>query len=110
MTYRNRTPKYASRVVRILSASQLSSLKNFKYINQPDATISQVYYLTFTRMYSSTCFGHPHAHHQELNSCNNSLWFYRFSVVVAVLLVVVGPVGPATTAVAASGFTVVAWW
>jgi len=45
------------------------------------------YYLTF--MYSSTCFGHPHAHHQEFN-CSSSLWFYRWSVVVAVLLVVVG--------------------
>jgi len=43
-------------------------------------------------MYSSTCFGRPHAHHQELNNCSSSLWFYRRSVVVAVLLVVVGPV------------------
>jgi hypothetical protein len=42
-------------------------------------------------MYSSTCFGRPHAHHQELNNCSRSLWFYRWSVVVAVLLVVVGP-------------------
>jgi hypothetical protein len=25
--------------------------------------------------YSSTCFGHPHAHHQELNNCSSSLWF-----------------------------------
>ena len=36
----------------------------FKWINQPDAEISQVYWLSFK--YSSTCFGHPHAHHQEL--------------------------------------------
>jgi len=43
-------------------------------------------------MYSSTCFGHPHAHHQEVNNCSSSLWFYRWSVVVTVLLVVVGPV------------------
>ena len=42
-----------------------------------------------------TCFGRPRAHHQELN-CSSSLWFYRWSVVVAVLLVVVGPVGPTT--------------
>ena len=42
----------------------------------------QVYYLTF--MYSSTCFGH-HAHHQELNNCGSNLWFYRWSVVVAVV-------------------------
>jgi len=61
----------------------------FKQINQLDVKISQVYYLTF--MYSSTCFGRPHAHHQELNNCSSSLWFYRWSVVVAVLMVVVGP-------------------
>ena len=48
-------------------------LIQFEYINQLDATISQVYYLTF--MYSSTCFGRPHAHHQELNKCCSSLWF-----------------------------------
>jgi hypothetical protein len=47
-------------------------------------------------MYSSTCFVRPHAHHQELNNCSSSLWFYRWSVVVAVLLVVVGPVGANT--------------
>jgi hypothetical protein len=58
-------------------------------MHQLDATISQVYYLTF--MYSSTCFGRPHAHHQDLNNCSNSLWFYRWSVVIAVLLAVVGP-------------------
>jgi len=45
----------------------------FRWINQPDAAISQVYYLSFK--YSSTCFGHPHAHHQELNNCSSSLWF-----------------------------------
>jgi hypothetical protein len=64
-------------------------------INQLDATISKVYYLSF--MYSSTCFGRPHAHHQQPNNCSSSLWFYRWSVVVAVLLVVVGPTGPTTT-------------
>jgi len=36
-------------------------------------------------MYSSTCFGRPHAHHQELNNCGSNLWFYRWSVVVAVV-------------------------
>jgi len=64
-------------------------------VNQQDATISQIYYLTF--MYGSTCFGRPHAHHRELNNCSSSLWFYRWSVVIAVLLVVVGPAGPTTT-------------
>jgi len=48
--------------------------------------------LTF--IYSSTCFGCPHAHHQELNNCSNSLWFYLQSVVIAV---VVGLAGPTTT-------------
>jgi len=27
--------------------------------------------------YSSTCFGLPHAHHQKLNNCSSSLWFYH---------------------------------
>jgi hypothetical protein len=36
----------------------------FNWINQPDAANSQVYYLSFR--YSSTCFRHPHAHHQKL--------------------------------------------
>jgi hypothetical protein len=36
----------------------------FNRINQTDAAKSQVYYLSFK--YSSTCFGHPHARHQEL--------------------------------------------
>jgi hypothetical protein len=67
----------------------------FKQINQLDAKISQVYCLTF--MYSSTCFGQFYAHHQELNNCSSSLRFYRWSVVVTVLLVVVGPAGPTTT-------------
>jgi len=39
-------------------------------------------------MYSSTCFGRPHAHHQELNNYSNSLWFYRWSVAISVLLFV----------------------
>jgi len=43
-------------------------------MNQPTiAAISQVYYLSFK--YSSTCFGHPHAHHQGLNNCCSGLWF-----------------------------------
>jgi len=53
------------------------------------------YYLTF--MYSSTCFGRPHSHNQELKNCSSSLCFYRWSVVVAVLLFAVGPAGPTTT-------------
>jgi hypothetical protein len=48
-------------------------------------------------MYSSTFFERPYAHHQELNNRGSSLWFYRWSVVVAVLLFVVGPTGPTAT-------------
>jgi hypothetical protein len=53
--------------------------------------------LTF--IYSSTCFERPHAHHQELNNCSGSLWFYLQRVVIAVLFIMVGPfvmVGPAS--------------
>ena len=42
-------------------------------------------------MDNSTCSEGSQAHHQELNICSSSLWFYLRSVVVAVLLVVVGP-------------------
>ena len=54
-------------------------------------------FIILTFIYSSTCFGRPHAHHQELNNCSSSLWFYRWSVVIAVLLIVVGPAHPNTT-------------
>ena len=50
-------------------------------------------FIILTFIYSSTCFGRSHAHHQELNNCSSSLWFYRWSVVGAVLLVVVRPAG-----------------
>ena len=48
-------------------------------------------------MYSSRCFRRPYAHHQELNNRSSSLWFYGWSVVVAVLLVVAGLASPTTT-------------
>jgi hypothetical protein len=38
--------------------------------HQPDVTIFQFIILTF--VYSSTCFGHFPAHHQELNDCSGS--------------------------------------
>jgi hypothetical protein len=38
-----------------------------------------------TFIYSSTCFGRFPAHHQELNDCSSSLWFYLRIVVIAVL-------------------------
>jgi hypothetical protein len=44
-------------------------------------------------IYSSTYFGRPPTHNKELNNCSNILWFYRRSLVVAVLLVVFGSVG-----------------
>jgi len=47
-------------------------------------------FIILTFIYSSTCFGRPHAHNQELNICSSSLWFYLRFVVIAVLLVVVG--------------------
>jgi len=50
---------------------------------QPDATVFQFIILTF--IYISTCFGRFFAHHQELNDCSSSLWFY-LRIVVTVLL------------------------
>ena len=47
--------------------------------HQPDATILQFIILKF--IYSSTCFGRSPAHHQELNDCSTSLWFYLRLVV-----------------------------
>jgi hypothetical protein len=55
------------------------SLKN----HQSDAKIFQFIILTF--VYSSTCFGHFPAHHQELDDCSSSLWFYLRTVVIVVL-------------------------
>jgi hypothetical protein len=47
--------------------------------------------LTF--VYSSTCFGRFIAHHQELNDCSGSLWFY---LRIVVIVFVVGPAQPRT--------------
>jgi hypothetical protein len=52
--------------------------------HKPDAIIFQFIILTF--IYSSTCFGRFPAHHQELNECSGSLWFY-LRIVVAVVKV-----------------------
>jgi hypothetical protein len=51
--------------------------------HQPDATLFQFLILTF--VYSLTCFGRFPAHHQELNDCSGSLWFYLRVVVIVVL-------------------------
>jgi hypothetical protein len=56
-------------------------------------------------MYGSTCLGRPHAHHQELNKCSSSLWFYLWRVVVAVFLVVVERVKPGPTTTTIAGYT-----
>jgi hypothetical protein len=49
-------------------------------------------FIILTFIYNSTCFGHPHVHHQELNNCSSSLWSYLYIVVIAVLLFMFGPV------------------
>jgi hypothetical protein len=43
-----------------LTFASLCIIVRFKQINQLDAIVSQVYYLTF--MCGSTCFGHFHSH------------------------------------------------
>jgi hypothetical protein len=50
-----------------------------------------LHFIILTFVYNSTCFGRFSAHHQELNYCSNNLWFYLRIVMIAVLLVVVGP-------------------
>ena len=42
-------------------------------------------FIILTFVYSSTCFGRFHAHHQEPNDCSGSLWFYLRIVVIVVL-------------------------
>jgi hypothetical protein len=51
--------------------------------HQPDVKKFQFIILTFG--YSSTCFGRFPAHHQELNDCSGSLWFYLRIVLTVVL-------------------------
>ena len=51
--------------------------------HQLDATIFQ--FIILTLIYSSTCFSRFPAHHQELNDCSGSLWFYLRIVVTVVL-------------------------
>ena len=53
-----------------------------------------VQFIILMFIYSSTCFGRPHAHHQDLNNCSSTFWFYLRSMVIVVLLVVVGPARP----------------
>jgi hypothetical protein len=42
-------------------------------------------FIILTLVYSLTCFGRFHAHHQELNDCSGSLWFYLRIVAIVVL-------------------------
>jgi uncharacterized CHY-type Zn-finger protein len=51
--------------------------------HQQNATIFRYIILTF--IYSSTYFGCFSAHHQELNDCSGSLWFYLCIVMTVVL-------------------------
>jgi hypothetical protein len=56
-----------------LSCSIFKTFLLYIQINQPHESNSQIYCLSFK--YSSTCFEHPHAHHQELINCSIRLWF-----------------------------------
>jgi len=73
---------------RLFLQIQKEDINTFQ-INQP-TRCNNFSSLLLDVIYSSTCFGRPHARPQELNNCSSSLWFYRWSVVVTVLLVVVG--------------------
>jgi hypothetical protein len=41
--------------------------------------------IILTFVYSSTCFGRFPAHHQELNDCSDSVWFYLRIVFIVLL-------------------------
>jgi hypothetical protein len=73
-----------------LTALRKRTKIQFKEINQADATVSQVYYMTI--MCHSTCFGRLHAHHQEFATTVAAYDFTIGALVVAALLVVVWPV------------------
>ena len=62
---------------------QVTDCSSIQINHQPDATIFQFIILTF--IYSSTCFGRFPAHHQKLDDCSGSLWFYLRIVVIVVL-------------------------
>ena len=62
---------------------QTTELGTIQINHQPFATIFQFIILTF--IYSSTCFGRFLAHHQGLNDCSSSPWFYLRIVVTVVL-------------------------
>jgi hypothetical protein len=47
--------------------------------------MQQILFIILTFVYSSTCFGRFPTHHQELNDCSGSLWFYLRIVVTVVL-------------------------
>ena len=66
---------------------------HYNYISNKSSTTRNNFssFIILTFIYKSTCFGCPHAHHQELNNCSSSLWFYCWSVVVAALLFVFRP-------------------
>jgi hypothetical protein len=68
---------------------------NFNWINQPNAEISQIYYLSFK--YSSTCFWASSCPSSGAQQLQQQPLVYRWNVVIALLLVVVGPAGQTTT-------------
>jgi len=61
----------------------LAAKPSFQINQQPNETVFQFIILTF--IYSSTCFRRFLTHHQELDYCSGSLWFYLRIVVIAVL-------------------------
>jgi hypothetical protein len=59
--------------------------------------MQQFHKFIFLRFVSLNMFRAPQRPSSGAYNCINNLWFYRSSVLVAVLLVVNGPAGPTTT-------------
>jgi hypothetical protein len=80
MDSKNNWDNMGANVPKVLLSVDITSVQ----INyEPDAKIFQFIIQMF--IYGSVCFRLFPAHHQELNDCSGSLWFYLLIVVTVVL-------------------------
>jgi hypothetical protein len=97
-TYRNKRWKSGTRhdYIRVFFLKVCMSVHHctVQINHKPDATIFQFIILTF--IYSSTCFERFPNHHQELNDCISSLWFFSSYRGDSRAVFVVGPARPRT--------------
>ena len=66
------TSKWSLRVVKLTFWHRSFTFNS----NKSPIWCNNFQFIIVTFVYSSTCFGRFPAHHQELNDCSGSLWFY----------------------------------